>query len=259
MTGSAMKRCRHWVLGLVVIGALAAPSWAQSETIRSIVRLRVKSDRIGDFTSAAREYGEVLKKAKWDKSITVWQSLSGPTEYVVVAYYDKWAELDTRSTDPKLKEQDADLTRIGARITQCMESRERIIDVINEELSLPRTQEIPKMVRSVRTRVRPEMVSQYEALIKSEIVAAAKKAGMKTLITARARYGAPATEFRTAVGLDNWAELDEPSPIVKAMGEEAYRQFLAKLMPMVLETEWNVYRYMPDLSYIPSAATTSGN
>jgi hypothetical protein len=37
------------------------------------------------------------------------------------------------------------------------------------------------------------------------------------------------------------------------MGEEAYRQFLPKTVALQEDTETNVYRFMPDLSYRPGA------
>jgi len=74
-----------------------------------------------------------------------------------------------------LKEQAADLQRIALRIIQSTESTDRIIERSAPELSLPQTNDIPNFVRTLRSRVRPDNVNDYMALVKSEILPAAKK------------------------------------------------------------------------------------
>jgi len=244
---------------MAAIAALIAPAWAQQRNIRGVRFYRVKPDRIGDFQAGVKEYNAVLQKAGSDRYYSMWTSLTGLNEYARVDYYSKWAELDiTVALDPKLKEQAVDLQRIGNRIIQCTESSHRIIEEVLPDLSLPVAKEIPKLVRTFRTRVRPDKVNDYLALVKSEILPAIKKSGVKDYSVAQARYGAPTTEFLSVVGLNKWADLDEPFGVQKAMGAEEYRQFLSKIRPLVLENEYNVYRFERDLSYMsaPSGSTT---
>ncbi|MGH9721432.1 MAG: hypothetical protein ACRD8O_14580 [Bryobacteraceae bacterium] len=237
---------------------LVVPALAQTGNIRSIVRYRVKPDRAADFQSAAKEFTGVLKSANYDKGGTWWVALTGPAEYVLVRHHAKWAELDV-TRDPKLKEYGADLTRISARMQQCTESVERIVDEVQPDLSLPRSTEVPKMVRTLLTRVRPDKVDEYMALIKSEVLPAMKKSGAKNYVVAQTRYGAAGAEFSSSTGINSWSDLDGASPLVQAMGEARYQQFLAKLRPLVRETERNVYRHLPELSYLPVAATTTSS
>jgi hypothetical protein len=53
--------------------------------------------------------------------------------------------------------------------------------------------------------------------------------------------------------MDKWADMGAKSALLTGMGEEAYRQFLPKTAAVQEETETNVYRFMPDLSYRPAA------
>ena len=109
-------------------------------------------------------------------------------------------------------------------------------------------------------RVRPEKVDEYLALMKSDLLPAVKKAGLKDYSLARVRFGAPSSDFLSVAAMDSWADLDGTSWIIRAMGEDGYQRFLAKLRPLRTESEWNIYRYMPDLSYQPTAGgPTSGN
>ena len=91
------------------------------------------------------------------------------------------------------------------------------------------------------------------ALVKSDVLPAAKKAGMTTFSVGQTRYGAPNTTFISVTGLNKWADMDGGASIQKAMGEEGYQRFLAKLRPLTVESEVTMYRFMPDLSYLPPA------
>ena len=252
-----LKRWNRAVFTIAAVTLLGAPAPAQN--IRSVRTYRVKADRTGDFESAIKEYNAILKKGGSNHAYTIWTSQSGPGTFLRVDHYSKWAELDV-TRDPKLKEYASDLTRIGGRITRCSEGGERIIEELLPDLSLPRAGDIPKMVSVLRTRVRAEKVDEYLALMKSDLLPAVKKAGLKDYSLARVRFGAPSSEFLSVAAMDSWADLDGTSWIIRAMGEDGYQRFLAKLRPLRTESEWNIYRYMPDLSYQPTAGgSTSGN
>jgi hypothetical protein len=259
MSNTIMTVTRRAVLTLAAMAAIAIPALGQPVgNIRTIIRYRVKPDRMGDFRAAVKDYAAVLKRANFDRSGTWWRSESGPLEYAFVQYHSKFAELDV-TRNPKLKEVAAELAPLRARMSQCADSIERTVDEIQPELSLPRTGEPPAMVRVIRTVVKPDKVDEFVALYKSEIVPAMKKAGVKTAAMARTRFGGPRSEFRSSASIDGWAALDGPAPVVQAMGEAKYRAFLAKYSALVNDTEYNIYRYMPDLSYLaPQAHSSSG-
>ena len=245
------RACYRCVFTAAAIVALMAPAWAQQRNLRSVTFFRVKPDRVGDFQAGIKEYNAVFQKAGSDRYYTIWQSTTGSNEYARVDYYAKWAELDTPvAQDPKLKEHVTDLQRIGIRIIQCTESSNRIIEEVLPELSLPATNEVPAMVRTLRTRVRPDKLNEYLALVKGEILQAAKKSGLKDYSVAQSRLGAPTTEFLSVSGFSKWADLDQPFGVAKGMGEEGYQRFLAKIRPLILESEYNVYRFQRDLSYM---------
>lgn len=217
--------------------------------MRSVSRFRVKPDRDGDFRAGVKEYIAVLKKAGADRGFTMWASLTGPREYVLVSYHSNYAEFD-QSEDPKLKEVSGQLASIGSRLNACLESSERFIDAVEPDLSLPRSGEVPKVVRVMRTLVKADRVNDYTSLVKSEWMPHVKKSGIKTYLVTRVRYGRPVSEFMSVTGLEKWADLDGQSPVVKAAGDEAYQRYLAKVRPLTDQTEVNLYRHLPDLSYV---------
>jgi hypothetical protein len=242
----------------VLVSALAASlatfASAQNGNIRSITFVSIKPDRIGDFQAELKEVHALMKKNNSTRYTSVWLSLTGPREYAIVSYYSKWSELDA-GADPSAKEDAADLARLQTRMVDCASSWRRTIEVIQPDLSLPPGEEAPKMVRVLTTIVRPEKFDEYLKLIKTDVLPAAQKGGLKTYIFAEAKYGAPNTQVSSVIAMDKWAELDEPMGIEKALGKEGYQALLQKIRPLVVQSEANEYRFQPDLSYLPPAPT----
>ncbi|HTB13537.1 MAG TPA: hypothetical protein VK752_18285 [Bryobacteraceae bacterium] len=239
------------VFALGAAAMVIAPARGQQANIQSIRFYTVKPDRVADFLAATKEYTDVVRKGGSERYFFLLHSLTGANEYVRVDTYTKWADIDETGPELKMKEMAAQLQGITTRIFQCIESSHRIIDEIQPDLSLPQTGGV-QMLRVLRTRVRPEKVSEYTALVKSESLAAAKKAGLKFYTVSQVRYGEPSTEFVSVSGLSKWADLDGGLWIQKAMGEEGYQRFLAKLRPLTIESEAEIYSVVFESSYQPA-------
>jgi len=253
MTTLRASGLMKYILALPLLAGLALPALAQDIKYRSVARYRVKPDRVGDFTLNIKEFISVMKKANPERAFSMWTSLTGPQEYVLVSYHAKLAELDqTMQQDPKLKDVGAQLATIGSRINACVEGGERYVDEIQTDLSLPRSADLPKTIRMLRSRVKPDRVNDYMNLVKTEALPAMKKSGAKVFTVSRMRYGRPGHEFASVTAIENWASLDSPLAMVQAMGEEGFQKYLAKAMPMMEEYEANIYRHLPDLSYTPA-------
>ena len=245
---------RQCLFALVALVAWTTSLPAQQQpqaNIRSITRFHVKADRAGDFRSILKEIQTVARKAGYNRGASWWESQTGPAELVRVVYYSKYSELDGQPA--ALKEAAADLAPLLARWSQCVDHTEQIVDAVLPELSLPRAGEVPAMISNLRTVVKPERLDEYLALIKSDLLPAVQKSGMKTFLVTRTRFGGRATEFRSAIALNGWADLDGPSPIVTALGGDAgYQKFLAKIRPLLVESEYTIYRHRADLDFVPS-------
>lgn len=253
MTTNRAGRLSMFLLTLPLLAGFSVSAFAQDMKYRSVSRFRVKPDRAGDFTLNIKEYISVMKKANPDRSFSMWSAMTGPMEYILVSYHAKYAELDyLMANDPKMKDVSAQLAAIGSRINACVDASERYVDEILPDLSLPRPAEMPKMVRMIRSKVKPGQANAYMDLIKSTSLPAMKKAGAKVYTFTRMRYGRPTNEFSSVTEIANWASLDGTAPIVQALGEAGYQQYLAKVMALLDESEVNLYRHMPELSYAPS-------
>jgi len=244
--GSLVSRC---LIAAAIAASLVTFASAQNNNIRSITFVTVKPDRIGDFRADLKEVHALMKKDKSTRYSSVWVSMTGPSEYAIVSYHEKWSELD-EGADSATKEDAADLTRLQASLIACASSWRRTIDVIQPDLSLPPTTEMPKMVRVLTTLVRADKYQDYLDLIKSDVLPAAKKGGLTTYLFSETRYGAPNTQVTSVIAMDKWAELDEPFGIEKALGKDGYKALLGKVRPLIIQSEVNEYRFQPELSYL---------
>lgn len=240
---------------LTAVAALSvtASAWGQLGNIRSVIEYRVKADRAAEFVDLQKQFAAELKKAGAPRARYIFQLMSGPRAYVAVSYYSKWAELD-QPPPPNLV-----ITGLLARINSCVDSSERRIDLIDPALSIRDTTAMPNLVQVVRASVRPDKVNEYLALVKGTSLPAFRKAGVKRRIFARVRLGGPSNEFVTSVGLEKWADLDGPNPVQKALGDQGYQDYVSKLGVLIYRSQFDVYRYLPDASYVTETRSSSGS
>ena len=250
-----MTTIRRLTFSIALAAALSATAWAQPATIRSVRAYTVKPDRVGDFQAAIKEYNAILVKAGASVSYNMWHSLTGPNEYVRVDNFSTWAGLDSNplTSDPKLKDQVANLRVIADRINACVESSRRAIEEVIPELSLGSPGVTSRMIRVLQTTVKPDKTEEFLDLYRKEVLPAVKKAAPNFYSVAQVRYGSASSEFVSVISLDHWAELDGGFGVQKVMGKEGYAKFLAKITPLLVGSHYEIYSFMPDLSYIPAA------
>ncbi len=253
MTSHLRRVVCQCIIGLAVAAALVTSASAQRGNIESVTFYTVKPDRVGDFQAEIKEFNALYAKGGSTNYASMWVSLTGPREYARASYYNKWADLDA-GPDPKLKDQAADLARVSQRIVDCTESSRRIIAEVQPDLSLPPGTDIPKMIRVLTTDVRPERYRDYLALVKSDILPAAQKAGLKVYQFSETRYGAPNTQVTSIVEMDSWGDLDEGVAIEKGLGKEGYQALLDKARALIVQSVVDEYRFMPEISYLPPPA-----
>lgn len=245
------RRSAISVVLLLTISAAVASAQTQP-LIRTGSFYTVKADRVSDFLAAAKDYASVMKKLSSDRHFTVWQAVSGPREYVLVRYHAKWAELDTPN-EAKLKDAQSEITAITNRIMATVESSHRQINLLEHELSIPLVpgRPIKPLASVLRQWVRPEHSTAYRELVKNELLPAAKRAELPLFSVTQNRFGGSRYEYSIVTAMDGWANLDGEPPIVKAMGGRAnYDKFLGRMRPLIVRSEYQMYRHLPDLSYV---------
>jgi hypothetical protein len=240
---------RGGLLAVIALAACCVPSWAQGN-IRTVLFVKVKMGQEESWKAAVKDYVALVKKAGSDQGFTVWESQSGPPQHAVVWYSSKWKEKDEQ--DPKLKPVEADLARLFARLDTVTDGLDTWIDEMQPDTMI-RSTAVPPMVRVGRTRVLSGKMDELKALFHDQIVPAVKKSGATDYGVAIARFGTPANEIHSYLGLSGWADLDGPIGAEKGMTAAEYKAFQTKLQPLIESMEWSMWKFQPELSYVPAA------
>ncbi len=245
---SVLSRRRALLALTVATVAFPIATWAQRPPIRRVLMTTVKPDRTADFEAAAKQYNEVYAKVAGVRSRGVFQSLTGPNQYILARDYEKWADLDPGPVAKALAA-NSELAALNSRIRSCIESQTMLVEELVPGLSTPgRLPEPPKMIRVARSRIRPDRTAEFEAIVKSELLPAQLKAGAKSFTVRRVRFGGPTNDYYISTRLDGWADVGNDS-LSKSMGDAAYKAMVSKLTALTLGREINLYRFRADLSF----------
>ncbi|HVO98325.1 MAG TPA: hypothetical protein VMT15_09680 [Bryobacteraceae bacterium] len=234
------------VLALLVPLSFAT-AWAQPRMpISRTSTVMVKPDKIADFVAAVKDYNAVYSKVQGATARIQYQALTGATRYRLVQNYPDWAAMDV----PPVTVSNADLARINARIQACFESITSLVTELLPDLSTAAVTEPPTLLRIARTRIRPDKVDEWMAIVKNELLPAYKKAGL-TLTVRQVRFGAPTNEFYLSTRIANWADAGK-NPLRDSMGADAYNKMVAKLTALTTLRELDIFRYRADMSWAPA-------
>jgi quinol monooxygenase YgiN len=244
------KTLSRFLIVAVVLAAVCLPCFAQQGNLRTVLFVKLKLDQQDNWKAAVKDLVALHQKAGSDQPFTIWESQTGPAEFAVVWYSAKWKDIG--EDDPKLKSSAAEIASIFSRLNGEGESLNFWIDEMQPDMTMS-SKEIPAMVRTGRTRVMPGKMDELKALFREQIVPAIKKSGATSYGVAVARYGTPNNEIHSYLGMSGWADLDSPFGVEKGMTPAEYKAFMAKVQTLVESTEWTIWKYQPDLSYIPAA------
>ena len=97
-------------------------------------------------------------------------------------------------------------------------------------------QQTPMRVRVQVTQVKPDMIQQWQSLMR-EALPALKKAGMawRHVWQDGGPFGAGST-FITVQPVTNFAQFDQPNAVRRGMGDDAYAKYQAKLTPTIVSS-----------------------
>ena len=101
-------------------------------------------------------------------------------------------------------------------------------------------------------RARLDMVNEWQDLVKNELVPALRKGGVSEYIVLRTATFGGSGEFLLFRRIRDAAELDEPNPMVKALGQAGAAALSAKLTKATASMRTIGIETRPDLSILPS-------
>lgn len=106
-------------------------------------------------------------------------------------------------------------------------------------------------------KLKPGMTAEWEAMQKSDVLPALKRAGQPWRhVWGRGVFG-PANEFHLVSPITRYAQFDDPlSPLAKGLGEAGMAAYRAKVATLVESSTTFAIRSLPTLSWEPSDAGT---
>jgi len=233
---------------LVAVGLLVfcMQCFAQGN-IRTVLLVKVKVGHEDSWRAAVKDYVAMVKKAGSEEQFTVWDSQSGPWLHAIVWYSAKWKEMG--EDNPKLKGSEREMGTLLRRLDAETDSLETWIDEMQPDLRIV-GKEIPAYVRTGRTRVVSGKMDEVKALLRDQVVPAVKKAGATDYGVAVARFGTPSNEIHSYLGVNGWADFDGTVGAEKGMTAAEWKAFQAKITPLIEGTQWDLWKYEPELSYL---------
>jgi hypothetical protein len=99
-------------------------------------------------------------------------------------------------------------------------------------------------------------VREWQEIMKNEWIPAQKKAGVNELHVWTTATLGEAGEFRIARAIKDITELDEPSPLVKALGQTGEAALMTKLRRLSVSSHSFIITTRPDLSITPASGYT---
>ena len=237
-------------VALFAAACAATPAAAQSSSgppaMVDAGVVRLIPGMTAEFEALQKERVAMYKSENYKGSRQVYQTIRGNNhEYRVITPLNKFGDLD----DAQQIGPDGWSDSWFSRIFKTIDNRTAGIYQVRADLSVPDPPDrTPGMTLLIITEVNYGKAAEYEAVMK-EIQAAYKKVNETGLGVYRSRIGASRRAWVSAYSLDNWADLDTPGPLRRALGEEGVRKLLSKLQGVVGSSQRIVIRHRPDLSY----------
>src|SRR5690606_9403720 len=116
------------------------------------------------------------------------------------------------------------------RIGDTIDSHTVIVGRMRPELSIIPGQEqpAPELLMLIRDTVMAGKTREYETFIRDELIPALKQANIGAVYTTELMFGAEGRTWVFAVPLQGWQELDGPSPLVEALGQEQAEELMLR-------------------------------
>ena len=133
-----------------------------------------------------------------------------------------------------------------------------VIVVVSRAQTPAQQQPPPQRIQVTVIQLKPDMMTTWEDLQKNEMIPAQKKAGLPWRHTlANGASGQGFTRV-TIVPLANYAQLDMPGFLTRAVSAEANANYNAKLRPTIESQRAAIATLQPDLSIMSNATTMLG-
>lgn len=253
-------RSHHWpfpVATLVAASLLATPLDAQGTPAgvpgRSYVQvIRLKPDMVTEWENLQRnEVIPALKKGGQATRTVLRTQVGNAFEYVVLNPFPLWAAMDGDNAMARGLGA-AGAQALQAKLRRCAQTQSSYMATRDDSLGIAAAD--AGIVRTTVRRFVPGKRGEYEALLRTDILPAMRKAkemGKLAGYTYMTRgAGAAANEFTETEHFTKFADLDGGNPLALALGgNQAANAVNAKRNALATTTQVIVRRRVADLSF----------
>ena len=241
------------VLALLLSALPAAPARAQDPPPwLEMTIVQVDPARVGEFLAAQREISAVDEEAG-----VPWRSVSrtavfGDTyRFVITTPLANFAQLDRASDD------DGPRAGIVGRIRNVITSRATYAVRTAPTLDNPLPEgEAPALMLVQLVSIAPGREQEYLRVMAEDVLPHFDEAEMHHT-TGALTFGGEGG-YVHVFHVENFAALDQGSPMARALGAPAALEVLAKLSGIVTRSEQWLVRYLPDVSFRPEPEAEEG-
>jgi hypothetical protein len=143
------------------------------------------------------------------------------------------------------------LANYNAKLRPAILTQRTMIETLDAALSIVSpAASLPAVVVVQTFQVAPGHVTDFNALMASDYIPAYRKAGVKEFWVYDMTFGASGGQILTFRPISDFAELDQPGLLQRAgLSPDAIQAMNAKRNAFILNTETDVDRLIPDLSF----------
>ncbi len=243
-------------LSLLVLTAHASnaqtPAPPQAGQLMVLSVIDVKPDLTSEFGELQAQTMNAQRKGgqAWRETWNVLQ-FGNPHRVAVLRPLSSFAELDGQTYTIK---------GAGAEQARAINERARRMIVAQQIYALrgrpdlgfgKRPEQLTLAVLSTVT-VAPGRNAEFEALVKTEVVPAYKKAGEPYLGISQVVLGGDPNQYLAMTLYPDFAAMQKGNPILRGLGADGFARYNAKLAGVVTKLDYDVVRYNPALSFAPS-------
>jgi hypothetical protein len=214
---------------------------------------KVKPEMRAEFEAVQKDVTAAFRKAEVPSRMVMQTVLGDMNEYVTVTPLPKFAAMDGPTPVARaIGEEQA--AKLQHRNRTTITGAHRLVTVARPEFSIDGPAEQPGELALVITlHPVPGRAFEMEEMMKTEILAACKKAGVKHMWVSDVVFGGTAGTKIIVMPVSKMADFDQPSPFARALGPEGARKLAIKMGPMIASEEFAVYRLRTDLSHLGQA------
>ncbi len=231
--------------------SFCSQSPAQSDMpLRSRVTItHVKPDMLTEWVDLQKnEVVPALKKAgEKTRTVYVTSIFGNAYEYVLVSPIEKMSQFDGQS--PMVRALDTPgAARLNEKLRKCIESSSSFMATRLPEISNVSEGPMPNMLVMVRYRIAPGKMTEFQNLMKAEVLPVYKKAKIGMIVNQRGP-GANPNEVTVSTVYTKLADMEGGPFLTQQLGREGAERLNAKFVGVRNVVEVVVRRKVADLSF----------